>query len=364
MIMIEEDSDDTSNKNQDRNKPERIERESLARTKHSSLLRRQENIQILTAIGILGLAGTLFAQNLISFPLIDTLANAPNSELFARVFVYLNIAFLFSKVSLMTIRSQGNLISSSERKVPYERRLFSTRLAQKAKWIDQRILPAVFTGLLIIIPIEVILLFSLSYVENNAPDININIFVWISTAVLIFAFLLPLLQILTAGLLRKLNQIRKGGAGEDYIRKYRTKSSDDFMTIRRTLERLSGTEEHEIDKISERIEKIISKSREETSPEKINKYNILSRKLIRNFPMFAIYITRQGMSSDDREALNDYLKKLRMFEISDGYDREEIIDMYEFLDEFIAGFEEEFDIKIKEDQNGEEVRESLDEETE
>ncbi|TKX61058.1 hypothetical protein, partial [Halorubrum sp. SP9] len=66
--------------------------------KNEGSLRRSENVQILIALGVLGLTGTLVAQNLISFPLLE---GASESELVRwgfRFLVYATIVFLAAKL--------------------------------------------------------------------------------------------------------------------------------------------------------------------------------------------------------------------------------------------------------------------------
>lgn len=321
--------------------------QSTIKTRSDSLLRRQENIQILTAIGILGLAGTLLAQDIISFPLINTLASAPGANIFARIFIYLNVIFLFLKISLVTIRSQSSLISSGQQERDYKAYLFPDRLVEKARWFDQIILPGIFTGLIVIIPVSVILLFLSNYVQENISGINVEVLVSAITAALITTFVLPVLQVLSSGLVKRINEIRKGGAGEDYVREYRSESSKKYMRINDILDQLSGTEEYNINDISDRLREIIRKSREATDPDQIDEYNIISKKLIRDSPLFAKYITRQGMSADEREALMNYLTEIRKFERFDKYDQEHVVDLYDFLDNLIKNFEKEYGIDNK-----------------
>ncbi|MEA1931944.1 MAG: hypothetical protein U9O06_10395 [Euryarchaeota archaeon] len=70
--------------------------------KNEGSLIRSENIQILIALGVLGLTGTLVAQNLISFPL---LVGASESNLVLwgfRLLVYTTIVFLAAKLLTST----------------------------------------------------------------------------------------------------------------------------------------------------------------------------------------------------------------------------------------------------------------------
>lgn len=66
--------------------------------KNEGSLRRSENIQILIALGVLGLTGTLVAQNLISFPLLEGASESELVQWGFRLLVYTTIVFLAAKL--------------------------------------------------------------------------------------------------------------------------------------------------------------------------------------------------------------------------------------------------------------------------
>lgn len=66
--------------------------------KNEGSLRRSENVQILIALGVLGLTGTLVAQNLISFPLLEGASESELVQWGFRLLVYTTIVFLAAKL--------------------------------------------------------------------------------------------------------------------------------------------------------------------------------------------------------------------------------------------------------------------------
>ena len=67
-----------------------------------SSLQRSENVQLLIALGVLGLAGTLFAQDLIAFPLLESASESNLIRWSFRILVYSTILFLFLKLATST----------------------------------------------------------------------------------------------------------------------------------------------------------------------------------------------------------------------------------------------------------------------
>lgn len=68
-----------------------------------ALERRAENIQLLAAIGILTLSGTLYVNGQIEFPLLEAMSEVSYVRDIFRYFVYLTILFVASKVVTITI---------------------------------------------------------------------------------------------------------------------------------------------------------------------------------------------------------------------------------------------------------------------
>lgn len=75
--------------------------EDLLETSEASM-RRSENVQILIALGVLGLAGTLFAQGLIEFPLLSDASESSIVQWSFRFLVYSTALFLIAKLITST----------------------------------------------------------------------------------------------------------------------------------------------------------------------------------------------------------------------------------------------------------------------
>lgn len=66
-------------------------------------LRRAENVQLVVAIGVLTIAGTLYVNNQISFPLLESVASVSYTRTLFRYFIYSTILFVVAKVATITI---------------------------------------------------------------------------------------------------------------------------------------------------------------------------------------------------------------------------------------------------------------------
>lgn len=66
-------------------------------------LRRAENVQLIVAIGILTVAGTLYVNEYISFPRLESLSSVSYVKTLFRLFVYSTILFVIAKVVTITI---------------------------------------------------------------------------------------------------------------------------------------------------------------------------------------------------------------------------------------------------------------------
>jgi len=66
-------------------------------------LRRAENVQLVVAIGVLTIAGTLYVNNQISFPLLESAASVSYTRTLFRYFIYSTILFVVAKVATITI---------------------------------------------------------------------------------------------------------------------------------------------------------------------------------------------------------------------------------------------------------------------
>ncbi|WP_435074914.1 hypothetical protein [Halorubrum sp. HHNYT27] len=73
------------------------------RTVSPRALRRAENLQIVVAIGILTVAGTLYVNDMIQFPLLESVASVSYVRQIFRYFIYVTIAFITIKVVTITI---------------------------------------------------------------------------------------------------------------------------------------------------------------------------------------------------------------------------------------------------------------------
>lgn len=75
--------------------------------KNEGSLKRSENIQVLIALGVLGLTGTLVAQNLITFPLLQGASESNLVRWGFRLLVYSTIVFLAAKLVTSTFYPSG-----------------------------------------------------------------------------------------------------------------------------------------------------------------------------------------------------------------------------------------------------------------
>lgn len=66
--------------------------------------RRDENIRILISLGIVGLAGTLYAQGSIGFPTLSSLSSSESAKSLLRMIVYVNIFYLMVKIVFPPLR--------------------------------------------------------------------------------------------------------------------------------------------------------------------------------------------------------------------------------------------------------------------